>query len=159
VLHHFASRDALLAAVAEGGFDALHAALREATRTGSARDGFRKLDEAYVSWALRHGHLYRLMFASRLRERGAHPALDARADALFTTVAEQVSSAQAAGELAAGPPGETAFFAWSTAHGVSLLLLDDQTGLPALAGQSRKALIAAALDGVRRASVPPSTKR
>lgn len=152
VLHHFESRDALLAAVAVDGFDALAASLRDATAVASPRDGFRRLGEAYVAWALRNGNLYRLMFASRLRSEGAHPSVDERADALFRQVASQVEAAQAAGELREGPPGETAFFAWSAAHGVSLLLLDDQTGLPALAGRSKKALIAAALDGVRRAS-------
>lgn len=149
-LHHFATRDALLAAVAVRGFDELVTVVGAVARGERPSQGFRRLGEAYVAWACANANLYKLMFASRLRAGGAHPAVEERANRLFELVADVVARGQAAGELREAPPEEDAFFAWATAHGAALLLVDEQATFASLGRRSARALVAAALDGVGR---------
>lgn len=149
-LHHFATRDALLAAVAVRGFDELITVVGAVARGDRPAHGFRRLGEAYVAWASANANLYKLMFASRLRAAGAHPDVEARANALFELVVGVVARGQAAGDMRAGPPEEDAFFAWATAHGAALLLVDEQARLASLARRPARDLVAAALDGVGR---------
>ena len=150
VLHHYASRDELLAAVAVRGFDQLQEALDRAAPGERPRRAFRRLGEAYIAWACANGHLYRLMFATRLRASGEHPELEARAGRLFEHVAAVIARAQEARELRGGSPHDHAFFAWSAAHGAALLLLDEQATLRTLADRPPAELVAVVLDRVRR---------
>lgn len=164
LLHHFPSRDQLLEAVAARGFEALLEETAEAAGSGggasqSARRSFRRFGEAYVAWALGHGNLYRLMFASPLRAAGSHPALDAQADRLFSLVEELLRRGQHEGSVARAATGRQAFFAWSAAHGAALLLLDEQAAIPRLRAHGTRALVKAALDGVRRAIEADGNRR
>ncbi|MBS2017400.1 MAG: TetR/AcrR family transcriptional regulator [Deltaproteobacteria bacterium] len=149
-LHHFASHEALLAAVAVRGFDALLDAVEEAARGGTPRTAFRRAGEAYVRWALTHANLYRLMFASRLRSATRHEELELRANRLFEIMSKLVAERRAARRRGSGPVEAEAFFAWATAHGATLLLLDEQAHLKALAPYAPADLVAVALDRVGR---------
>ena len=61
--HHFADKDALLAAVARDGFDALSDVQRAALQgPGSARERLEELVKRYVLFALSHRTHYGLMF-------------------------------------------------------------------------------------------------
>ncbi len=61
--HHFADKNALLAAVARDGFESLgEVQLEVLARPGSPRDRLERLVSGYVLFALRHPTHYRLMF-------------------------------------------------------------------------------------------------
>lgn len=137
---HFADKDALLAAVAAGGFEAFASELVAATALGAtalgatasgadARAGLIAQGVAYVRFAMREPALFRLMFgpvitepaslaALRLAGAPAHAALD-RAVAAVLPNAEP--SARADLTLAA----------WSIVHGLACLLVDGKLVGPA----------------------------
>ncbi|WP_200845386.1 TetR/AcrR family transcriptional regulator [Roseomonas sp. 18066] len=101
---HFASREALLAALAAEGFSRLAAALRAAP--GLAGQG-----RAYLDFAAAHPALYRLMFGAELRA-GSHPALKLAAGEAFSVLSGV--AADRAGALAA----------WALVHGIAGLRAD-----------------------------------
>jgi AcrR family transcriptional regulator len=89
---HFATKEALLLALAEEGFDGLAAAGDEAMRR--VRDPRERLDAygvAYVHFALEHPARFRLMFAGALggasKHTGQGPPPGARAYALLSRCA------------------------------------------------------------------------
>jgi AcrR family transcriptional regulator len=107
--HHFADREALLAAVATEGFRALRAAM--AKRLSSMeRDPLQRMQEmgvAYVLFAVRHPQLYRLMFGGELRDRESHEELRQESGATYA----------------------------SLVHGLAMLLVDQRVGDPDMSDQ------------------------
>lgn len=95
---HFASREALLAALVAEGFDQLKTAMEN--RAG------RELGEAYVAFALAHPQRFRLMFSSGRADAG----LRARFSESFAHVGPDAAAAGAA--------------AWSLVHGLASLVLE-----------------------------------
>jgi AcrR family transcriptional regulator len=64
IYSHFENRDAIVAAVAIGGFRELAEALRQAVRGSAKRaEAFRKVGDAYLAFARQHPALYEAMFA------------------------------------------------------------------------------------------------
>ena len=115
---HFQDKDHLLAAVAALGFRDFSEKMREA---GAKGDGFAAMGEAYIEFALAHPGLFRLMFGPLLRERERYPELGAAADEAFAALlsgAQKVAGAEADAE-------SVAYAAWSSAHGLARLVLDD----------------------------------
>ena len=136
--HHFADKDALLAAVAEDGFVRLHAALTESSGAPAAR--LRSMCAAYTRFALTNPALYAVMFHPDL---GQSPTMQSVAAAALATF-EQLIAAVAAVSPRPDPQGqrEAALLVWATAHGAVVLQLggmvrpltpslDDTTRLPA----------------------------
>jgi AcrR family transcriptional regulator len=128
--HHFESRAALLAAVAEQGFTLLHGMMRDAMeRAGD--DAYLRLRDsgsAYVAFALKHPGHFRLMFRPELADHEAYPALDAAGRPVFDALVSLVAECQAAGVVPPGDPLPYALLCWSTMQGVSTLLLDGPLG-------------------------------
>lgn len=116
---HFIDKDHLLAAVAAEGY-------REfAVRLGAVdagEDGFSRMGAAYIEFALEHPGLFRLMFGPLLREREHFPELGAAADEAFAVM-------MAGARKFVGGEDEDiesiAYAAWSFAHGLARLVLDD----------------------------------
>jgi len=116
--HHFPSRDALLAAVAERGFIGLGEAMETATGT-TPRDRLAAICEAYVGFAAKHPTRFRLMFGPLLARKSEFPGLQAageKAFALLLAASQEVAPAQAMPLALAG---------WSMAHGLSYLTMND----------------------------------
>ena len=117
---HFASKDALLVAIAGQGFGWLVEAGRAAMDT--VTEPREKLDAygvAYVRFAIEHPEHHRVMFTSEL-DRAAADAADLEAsDAAFNLLHEAA---------AAAAPNEDPMIAavsfWSLVHGLSMLILD-----------------------------------
>jgi AcrR family transcriptional regulator len=120
--HHFADKEALLAAVAAQGFDELTAAMlaRMAPATAPAA----RLDEAgiaYVCFAVANPALFRLMFAANLSGDAVLAQAGARAygilkDAVAATLSAEGDDAQTL-QLAS-------LSAWSKVHGLAKLILE-----------------------------------
>jgi AcrR family transcriptional regulator len=115
--HHFASRDALLAAVAERGFVRLGEAMEGATGR-TPRDRLAGICAAYVGFAARHPTRFRLMFGPLLARKTEFPGLQLageRAFSLLLAASQEVAPAQAMPLALAG---------WSMAHGLSYLTVN-----------------------------------
>ena len=117
---HFASRKALLEAVAAHGFQQLHDELARAGRDGAAGDALHRLCITYVSFGRENWGVYRLMFSRRLLAP-AEPdsAVTRLADACFQLLAEHIS------HRVSGRRGVTSSITtWAALHGLVTLDAD-----------------------------------
>jgi AcrR family transcriptional regulator len=116
---HFNDKDHLLAAVAAEGYREFAERLRAAE---AGEDGFSAVGVAYIEFALEHPGLFRLMFGPLLREREQYPDLGAAADSAFEALLQGAKrSVSGRNEDAES----IAYAAWSFAHGLARLVLDD----------------------------------
>jgi AcrR family transcriptional regulator len=125
---HFADKRALIAAVAEEGFDKMEAALAEVS-DGDLSDPlerFQALGVVYVRFACAHPAHYKVMFGPEMTDKSAYPSLENVAQRAFAHLARAVSDCQGAGLLRPGDPRELALAAWSAVHGLSSLVVDGQ---------------------------------
>jgi len=125
---HFASKEALLAAVAESAFRALRRACDAAARATAGEPPAVRLDAvatAYVRFALGHPARYRLMWAPRPRGRD-YPDLQAAAGDAGVALGETLASWETAGPASGDRFVERLFVTWSLLHGLAGLLLDEQ---------------------------------
>src|SRR5262245_39364869 len=124
---HFASKEALLAAVAEQGFTSLAAAMGEAReRSTDPRRHLREIGVAYVRFALAHPSHLRVMFGPEIPNKTAHPTLHQAAERAFDLLLGAITEAQHAGYARPGNPWDLAVSAWAMVHGLSSLLIDGQ---------------------------------
>ncbi len=129
--NHFADRQDLLAAVAAVGFEELRQSM-QASVAGieNPKTALIKSACAYVNFGLENPARYRLMFASALRtsaETGS--PLEIAATSVRAILGEIIHRGARAGVFAVSPRKkedlETAHLAaWSTVHGLTMLLLD-----------------------------------
>ena len=123
---HFKTRDELLEAVSEQGFEWLIAAADDAMAAlETPRARLDAYGLAYVSFASRHPQHHRVMFAAELPKRDA-PGAAGRA---FELLRECASA-----ENPTADPELAAFAYWSLVHGVSMLILDGRVPEEHLAG-------------------------
>jgi AcrR family transcriptional regulator len=142
--HHFADRDALLAAVAIAGFERLqHQKAANEVAHSSARDALVAGAANYVRFILDNPNLYRLMkgpeFASSERYPELHEAAAAPGRTLVRLIARLLDE-----HGISGPADKHAQVLWGLAHGVGTLALDGQlstTAAPAIAEDGAAALI------------------
>lgn len=122
---HFADREALLAAVAERGFEEMAKGMMEIwSRAVEPAERFRALGIGYVRFALAHPSYLRVMFGSEVPDKAEHPTLAAAGDRTFTLLVLAIEECQAAGQVRDGDPRELAVAAWSIVHGLAALLVD-----------------------------------
>ncbi len=153
---HFASKDALLTAMAAEGFRMLVA--RQAERVQDSKDpiaGFVAAGSAYVHFARLHPALFRLMYS---RFAVNNPDEEIKLAAQFAHEAMRFSAAAALNK----PVDDvqvtvTAAHAWSLVHGLSNLVIDGQFEshkaeldqlISAVLQQAEAILLAKILDGV-----------
>ena len=115
---HYPNKEALLAAVAVQGFEALHAALERADSTAAPGQALVEQAVAYVAFALSHPAMFRQMFGPKRLD--PHPELTAAGEAAYGVLARRV----AAESSAQVNPEARALGCWSMVHGMALLLLD-----------------------------------
>jgi AcrR family transcriptional regulator len=133
---HFADREALLAAVAERGFEELAKGMMEIwVRERDPAERFRALGIGYVRFALAQPSYLRVMFGSEVPDKAEHPALKEAGERTFALLIQAITECQAAGQVRAGAPEELAVAAWSIVHGLAALLVDgklkDRANTPA----------------------------
>jgi AcrR family transcriptional regulator len=127
--HHFESREQLLTAIAEQGFELLTAEMkRGAARAGSdAASELRGLGEGYMRFALAHRGHFRVMFRPELQEHLSE-ACEVPADDSFRMLRVCVERCQAEGLARAGDPMPLVLVAWAGVHGASTLWIDGSLG-------------------------------
>ncbi len=120
--HHFASREALLAAIADDGFRELEARLLAARDAAPTEAGPRlaALGEAYVRFAIADPGSFRVMFHGDAMIAGlTQPGLRA-----FELLRETVLACQSEGAAPEGDPAPLVLTAWSAVHGFATLCVD-----------------------------------
>jgi AcrR family transcriptional regulator len=124
----FANQDDLLAAINERTADAMHAFLQDACEPhAEPRERLRAMGGAYIEFAQRHPHRFRLMFEHQLPEAmQPRPSTDVRLKRLFELVERNLAP------LAPGlrPEAQRAAAAtlWSAVHGVCTLTVSGKLG-------------------------------
>lgn len=120
--HHFADKEALLAAIAAEGFRALSRAMREAAGAATPQDHLEGLGAGYVRFAHANPELFRLM-------QGPYFRLAGRDDALAAAAGEGYGLLEA-GVRACMPGRDDAEIdlackaAWALVHGAAMLIVD-----------------------------------
>jgi AcrR family transcriptional regulator len=116
---HFTDKDHLLSAVAAEGYREFAEKLRAVDVSG---DGFSQMGVAYIEFALAHPGLFRLMFGPLLRERDRFLELGGAADEAFAVLTDRAHNFVGDG---AEDVESVAYAAWSFAHGLARLVLDE----------------------------------
>lgn len=125
---HFADKDALLAAIAEDGFQLLSNGLRDALATYDGDPGHLLHQAArwYVHFVLENPDHVRVMFSGLISDYERYPDLCHIADQSFDDLVAVSLVLQRDGLLAAGDPFQQGFAAWSMVHGLAMLLMEDR---------------------------------
>ena len=135
--HHFADKAALMTALALEIFESFGAALRRAWDEASdpPADRLMAVGAAYVRYAQDNPAAFRLMFRTELWEtttvgdEANRGALMAAGEAAFHVLLDGITICQADGSIPPGDPQLIALTAWSTVHGLAMLLLDGLAGV------------------------------
>jgi AcrR family transcriptional regulator len=122
---HYPDKEALLAAVAQTGFDGLRTALANADSTSPPDRALLAQGTAYVRYALENQILFRLMFGPP--RRGDHCDLRASSQTAFGVLMQRVEQETEPGAVQARVLGY-----WSLVHGLAMLILDGQTAVAGL---------------------------
>ena len=119
---HFRSKQALLDALAETGFQRLGRGLEAAMagNRGSFAEQLTVFAQAYVRFASRHPALLELMFTS-LHRPGADPALREANDRAFAAPIALIATARANGEVVADDPDRVEMAVLATLQGLAWL--------------------------------------
>jgi AcrR family transcriptional regulator len=123
---HFQDKEALLAAVAEQGFQSLSAALAAALENASSNPSQRleAIGIAYVHFALQHPAHYRVMFGSCNSDVQQNTALFNASLKAFEVLVQVIQEGQAKNSFRAGDTVKMAQVAWSLVHGQAMLAID-----------------------------------
>ncbi len=122
---HYPDKEALLAAVAQKGFDRLKEALALADSAAPSNRALLAQGLAYVLYALENQILFRLMFGPP--RRTDHCDLRASSQTAFSVLMQRVAQETSPDKLQARVLGY-----WSLVHGLAMLILDGQTGVAGL---------------------------
>lgn len=129
---HFADKDALLAAVAEEGFQMLRCQLETAVYQAPPAP-LKQLQAngmAYVQFALDHAAHYRVMFgAYGATSAQQHPALAEAAMQALLVLVNSIIAGQQVGVIRKEDPQQLAWAAWALVHGLAMLLMDNQIAM------------------------------
>jgi AcrR family transcriptional regulator len=120
---HFADKEALLAAIAEYGFQQLSGRLGAAAAAAAdPRAGLEALGVAYVVFARDEPSLFRLMFGPAIEQKSVHPTLDAAGGACFNVLRQAVRAAK----FFDGDRDleDVSLACWSLVHGLGSLIVD-----------------------------------
>ena len=117
---HFPDRQALLDALAEAGFERLHAELRAAAATPDYVPRVEAVVAAYIRFATEDAALLELMFTGKHRPGAERVA--AAAEPAFALMHDLIVQGQAEGRLAAGDPQRIGVVMFATMQGIAALL-------------------------------------
>jgi AcrR family transcriptional regulator len=126
---HFGSKEGLVAAIAERGFEILSERLRESQRK-SLKQSFQEMGRSYVSFGLDHSAHYRAMLGDKIEQHQKYPGLVSKSKLAFGELVALVERAQNAHQFRKGNSFHRAYCIWSGVHGLVNLAIDDHVKLP-----------------------------
>lgn len=165
---HFPSKESLLAAIAEQGFDRLTEAMRAAIagHAGDPATALRAAGSAYVEFGVNHPDHLQVMFGGLIGRMEDYPALLAASRTAYEVLAAVVREGLRAGRFR-GPDERTiAVAAWSLVHGLAMLIaggkIRTEHGKAAAPSEIAPAVMALLHQGIaiapRRAAAKPRTR-
>jgi AcrR family transcriptional regulator len=124
--HHFPDKAALLAAIAQEGFELLSKEMATAVAAAQARPDARlaAAGRAYVRFALRHPAHFRVMFRPELWQPAQHTQAARAGDASHAQLVALVDECRRHGLGTSIARDTLMLLAWSTVHGLASLALD-----------------------------------
>ena len=140
---HFTDKQALIAAITTEGFKQLYQQI-ESVREAYKADPEILLVEtawAYVKFALNSPDRFKLMFSGVLEKEKEYPEFVEISQASFSQLVKIVEICQRAKILKPGASDLVAVSVWSTVHGFTSLLLEDQISHTVLERASLKDLL------------------
>lgn len=138
---HFESKDALLRAVLDAGFQSFGGYLYRALQGADATERLRLSGQAYLDFALEQPEFYRTIFMTS-RPQGACAPREPQWNATFQFLVDRVRESMQAGTLRGDEPEGVAVSIWAHVHGLVSLYLTGATGLqePAFREAYRRSL-------------------
>jgi len=131
---HFASKEALVAAVAEEGFHTLRETLVAALDPAAGpRENLGRIGVAYVRFAVAHPSHFRVMYGAGQGDAAPFPEMVEAGRGAFDVLVHTVEAGVRAGELRDDPVPSLSLAAWSIVHGLASLLVEGK--LPPEAGR------------------------
>jgi AcrR family transcriptional regulator len=145
--NHFPDKQALLAAISTAGLAQLHQTLSEKFNKfkGSSENILLEIAWAYLQFALDDPGRFKLMFSGALEEERDHPdylAVSKKNIALFIEI---IQYCQEFGQLQVQSVELTAIKLWSSVHGFTNLVLENQFPAEFVEDQNLKDLLKAVL--------------
>jgi len=127
---HFPDKESLLAGIASVGMGELAAEMAEAVKLhpGDPAAQLGDAGQRYVQLALKHPQSTQLMFSGILPCQDIYPELDELSDRAFDGLKLIIEEGQSGGVFKQGDLEVLALSAWSTIHGLSLLLISGKLG-------------------------------
>jgi len=145
--HHFADKDALLAAVAAEGYRELTAAMeKRMTRETEPTRRFLGTGAGYVAFAAANPALFRLMFGGSGLRYSAHADLATAGMAAYDVLSKAAGEAAAAFGRDPATVPLTMLTAWSLVHGIAMLVLDAEVSPQAYGARDPEALASLLLE-------------
>ena len=128
VYRHFESKEALILAVIEKGYEKLDKMFTPIfqDRTQSVEDRFKTMGRAYLDFAIEHPSLYRLLFGEKYhleREEICDYKDESQATGLYALIG-LLLEAQKEGIVTTVNPMVQAAMVWASIHGLASLLID-----------------------------------
>jgi AcrR family transcriptional regulator len=157
--HHFADKEALLAAVAEEGFALFRRALEAAIRepASSARERSHNVGVAYVLFAVEHPTRFRVMVGYSVDARKRQPSLGDVALATYQLVRDVLVEGLQDGGARTVSDAEVLGW-WAVVHGLAFLAIDGHLGPSGSSPKRAKVIVQeviAALDARAPAAAHP----
>jgi len=161
--HHFEDKAAVVAALAEEGYEMLREsqlAALDAADTYEQR--IRALGLDYIRFAAGHTARFRLMNRPELRAEGEVTAVQAAGMESEAPLLDTIVEGQQAGAFAVGDVGLLGLAAWSLVHGFATIVVDGPMRAQVTPGPQLDSLAGGAidvlLDGLRSRSEPSPTR-
>lgn len=140
--HHFADKEALLAAVAETGFRGLSQAMVSHIQgIDDAGDQLVALGHAYVSFATENPGRFRLMFGPHIPDKTAYPDLVASGAKSYDMIKAAVQARRLELDTHQGTLEADTMAAWSIVHGLATLLIDSGFNEESMGAPTQKVLV------------------
>ncbi|NTV36956.1 MAG: TetR/AcrR family transcriptional regulator [Anaerolineaceae bacterium] len=145
--NHFHDKQDLLAAISAAGHKQFHLVLLETYEQfkNNPTELIIEIAWAYLQFALQNPDKFKLMFSSALEEEQKHPEFEEITQKTINLFEEMIRFCQSGGALEEGNVYKIAINLWSSVHGFTMLVLEDQFPPNYLHDQNLKELLKAAI--------------
>lgn len=147
--HHFRDRSALVAALVVDGFEDFTRSLEEAARRARGGDlaRIRALGVAYVRYAREDPERFTLLWRPELREGADLADVEAAGERSYLPLVRALERARASGSVTVDVAlEEQALAAWSTVHGLAMLMIDGPLRIDVIGDREADRLTKGVLD-------------
>jgi AcrR family transcriptional regulator len=123
--HHFANRDALLAAIAAQAFKSLEDSVAAFDGvSGTVEERLREIARGYVGFAVGRPEIYRLLFGTEIGDKSAYPELQAAGTASYAAFARQIAALRAEHGTGGADDRLAGLAVWTMLHGLAMAAIE-----------------------------------